>query len=97
MWAMRKADQWGIPDVDALLACLDNDQINEWMAYDRCQYSDMERQTANICYTMASLWCSGNQRPKYEDFLPRKRNAKPQSGNEVRAKMESLRNAVFKS
>ena len=92
-----KADQWGIPNVDAMLESLDNDQINEWMAYDRTQHNERERQTAHICYTMACLWSSGS-RPKFEDFLPRKGFARDtaMSGTEVKSQLDAVRGARFK-
>lgn len=87
---MMKADQWGVADVDALLVSLDNDQINEWMAYDRTQHSALERQTAQICYTMASIWSGGSKRPKYEDFLPKRGPRRSQSAAEAKTVLQQF-------
>lgn len=87
---MKKANEWGYPDVDALLASIDSDQWSEWMVWERDHnISESKLNAALICTVIANGTRDPKRRPfEIEDFLPqRKREFKLQSPAEMRAQL----------
>ena len=87
MYAFKKANEWGCPDVDALLDSISSDQWSEWMIWERDHHvSEAQLNTALICCVFANSRRDPKKRPyEIDDFLPqRKKEFKLQSPEEMR-------------
>jgi hypothetical protein len=93
LYAFKKANEWGYPDVDALLASIDSDQWSEWMIWERDHHiSEAKLNAALICTVLANVQRDPKKRPyEIEDFLPqRKREFKTQSPEEMRMALSGI-------
>ncbi len=86
---MRKADKWGIPDVDALLDSIDGDAWSEWMEFEK-RHANEDR---HLNAALMALIANCHKRENAPDFTPADFLGLPkpeQSPAEMRARLRMM-------